>query len=62
MRARAALLASLAVLALAACGSPEARRTRGGGPGADIGNRAKQMEIHGALNPFYKTPLRSPGR
>lgn len=62
MRARSFFLALVAVLALAACGSPEARRTRGGGPGADIGNRGKQMEIHGVLNPFHKTPLRSPGR
>lgn len=62
MRARALLLALIALLALVACGSPEAGRARGGGPGADIGNRGKVMEIHGALNPFYKTPLRSPGR
>ena len=57
------LLCSLAaLLALAACTSPEARRTRGGGPGADVGNRGEQIEIHGLLNPFHNTPLRSPGR
>jgi hypothetical protein len=62
MRARELLIALAALLALAACGSPETGRTRGGGPGADVGNRGKQMEVHGALNPFHKTPLRSPGR
>jgi hypothetical protein len=62
MRARELLLALAALLAVAACGSPEARRTRGGGPGADVGNRAEQMEVHGVRNPYYKTPLRSPGR
>jgi hypothetical protein len=51
-----------ALLALAACGSPETGRARGGGAGADVGNRGQQIEIHGALNPFHKTPLRSPGR
>ena len=62
MRARALLLALAAWPALAACGSPEAGRTRGGGPGADVGNRSEKMEIHGALNPFHNTPLRGPGR
>jgi hypothetical protein len=62
MRARAWLLAPAALLALAACNSPEARRTRGGGPGADVGNHGNQLEIHGVLDPFHKTPLRGPGR
>jgi hypothetical protein len=62
MRARNFILAGAALLALTACGSPEAGRTRGGGPGADIGNRGKQIELHGTQNPFHKTPLRSPGR
>jgi hypothetical protein len=62
MRARELLVTLAALLALAACSSPEARRTRGGGPGADVGNRGEQIEIHGVLNPFHNTPLRSPGR
>ena len=62
MTARAWLLALAALLALVACDSPETGRARGGGPGADVGNRGKEMEIHGALNPFHNTPLRSPGR
>jgi len=48
------LLAALA--ALAACASPEAARTRGDGPGADVGNRSRIVEFHGGARPYYKTP------
>jgi hypothetical protein len=41
---------------LAACASPEMTRTRGGGPGADPGNRGKIMRIHEGAKPFEKTP------
>ena len=40
---------------LAACDSPEATRTRGG-PGADVGNRGKVLEMHEGSRPFWKTP------
>jgi hypothetical protein len=53
-----ALLASLA--GLAACASPEAARTQGGGPGADVGNRAPIVELHGGARPYYKTPCVTP--
>lgn len=46
----------IAVFGLLACESPEATRTRGGGPGADLGNRGKIVQIHGGAEPFYKTP------
>jgi hypothetical protein len=46
----------IAVTALAACASPEATRTRGGGPGADVGNRGKVVEMHEGSQPFWKTP------
>ncbi len=38
---------TIAVLAsaLLACG-PEASRTRGGGPGADIGNHGSEIQLH----------------
>jgi hypothetical protein len=51
------LLLLTATLLLAACG-PEATRTRGGGPGADPGNRVlgPSVEIHGQSNPAYQTP------
>jgi hypothetical protein len=42
----------------AGCGSPEATRTRGGGPGADVGNRPRIVEMHGGSRPFWKTPDR----
>jgi hypothetical protein len=41
---------------LAGCTSPERTRTRGGGPGADVGNRAKFVQMHEGSRPFEKTP------
>ena len=38
------------------CASPEAARTRGGGPGADPGNRPARIEMHGGSDQFWKTP------
>jgi hypothetical protein len=52
-RALAGLL--VAGLTLAACG-PEAGRVRGGGPGADIGNRGATVDLHGEVNPAYRVP------
>jgi hypothetical protein len=43
-------------LYLAGCTSPEATRTRGGGPGADVGNRSEVVEMHEGSKPFYETP------
>ena len=42
-------------LLLTAC-SPEATRTRGGGPGGDVGNRSRVVDLHGRLDPYYQTP------
>jgi hypothetical protein len=44
--------------ALAGCVSPEARRTRGAGEGADVGNRAQRVKMHEGSDPFWKTPER----
>ena len=33
--------------------SPEAARTRGGGPGADVGNHGAPVQIHGTTNPGF---------
>ena len=45
------------------CSSPEAGRVRGGGPGADIGNRGATVQLHGDVPPeqrmFYQTPRKS---
>jgi hypothetical protein len=44
-------------LLVAAC-SPEASRSRGGGAGADVGNRTlgSAMDIHGQTDPHYQEP------
>ncbi len=46
----------IAFTALAACASPEATRTRGDGPGADVGNRTKVVGMHEGSQPFWETP------
>ncbi len=51
-----AIILSVFLLYLAACASPETTRTRGGGPGADVGNRAKIVQMHEGSRPFEKTP------
>lgn len=40
------------------CASPEATRARGGGPGADVGNRGATLDIHGRVDMFHDTPRR----
>lgn len=55
----AALLAACA--ALAGCSSPETTRTRGGGPGADVGNRPQLVRMHEGSQPYWKTPVRVVG-
>lgn len=47
---------------LGGCASPEATRTRGGGPGADMGNRGKFVEMHEGSQPFWKTPKIIPAK
>jgi len=60
MNVRVILLLAVAAAA-AACDSPEASRTRGGGAGADVGNRpADGVEMHGGSNQFWRTPERIP--
>ena len=59
MNLRLALL--LIPLALLGCESPEASRTRGGGAGADVGNRpASDVQMHAGSNQFWRTPGRIP--
>lgn len=50
------LIALIALFFLAGCASPETTRTRGSGPGADVGNRAKIVYMHEGAQPFEKTP------
>ena len=51
-----AIIFLVVLCALAACTSPETGRQRGGGPGADVGNRTKFARMHEGADPFYKTP------
>ena len=52
-----AAITLIAVLCfLVGCASPERTRTRGGGPGADVGNRAKFVQMHEGSRPFENTP------
>jgi hypothetical protein len=48
-------VATAGLLALGAC-SPEATRTRGGGPGADTGNRPAVVRMHEGSKPYHHTP------
>jgi hypothetical protein len=49
----ALLVAGLAV----ACTSPESTRSRGGGPGADVGNHPRgPVELHAGARMFAGTP------
>lgn len=41
---------------LAGCTSPEAERVRGGGPGADVGNRGDPVVMHEGSLPYHGTP------
>jgi hypothetical protein len=51
-----AALALASVLILGGCASPEVKRTRGGGAGADVGNRGSTVEMHEGADPYYGTP------
>jgi hypothetical protein len=44
------------VFALGACVSPEVKRSRGGGAGADVGNRSDSLHLHGGSLMFSRTP------
>lgn len=57
------ILLVLGVVTAASC-SPEATRSRGSGPGGDVGNHSAVPQIHGTVNPYYETPryLETPTR
>lgn len=49
-------IAAGGIVLLAACASPEAERVRGGGAGADPGNRDAVVELHGGAEMYAGTP------
>ena len=51
-----ATVPALLLAAAVACTSPESLRTRGGGRGADLGNRGTTVVFHHGAKPYYKTP------
>ena len=53
---RGVLISMLLAGVVTGCTSPEATRTRSGGPGADVGNTAKEVEMHAGSRPYYATP------
>ena len=44
------------ILVLGACASPEATRVRGGDPGADVGNRDAELQMHEGSVIYANTP------
>ena len=50
-----------ACITFAGCESPEATRTRGGGSGADRGNRPANVKMHEGSRPYWETPVVIPG-
>jgi hypothetical protein len=59
---RHTILALFVVFVFTACASPEVKRSRGYGPGADVGNRDDVVEMHEGAQPFWKTPKIIPGQ
>lgn len=53
-------VAALALVLVWGCSSPEAERSRGGGAGADVGNRTRIVQMHEGSRPFEKTPKKIP--
>ena len=59
MRIRVLVTAFALVALVSACASPEATRTRGGGPGADPGNHGAVVQLHAGAKIYHKTPCRT---
>lgn len=55
---RRRMLITVSAILAAGCTSPEATRVRGGGAGADIGNRPAQVKMHEGSRQYFETPVR----
>ena len=56
---RAIVFSVAALFILIGCQSPETKRSRGSGPGADVGNRTTKsatVRMHEGSDPYAKTP------
>jgi hypothetical protein len=58
MKTIAVLMLLIGCAAVVGCVSPETTRTRGDGPGADVGNKGPTVKLHEGSDPFWKTPHR----
>jgi hypothetical protein len=56
-----ALLLVVIMTVGAGCTSPESTRTRGGGAGADVGNRTADIRLHEGSDQYWRTPDRIVG-
>lgn len=56
---RALIAVGVFAIFAAGCASPEAARTRGGGPGADPGNHGAVVQLHAGAKMYHKTPCRT---
>jgi hypothetical protein len=56
LRPLAMTVCEFGLFSLTACASPEAERTRGGGPGADVKNWGQPVELHAGAEPYNDTP------
>jgi hypothetical protein len=57
------ILFCMSLILLIACSSPETTRTRGGGAGADVGNRdSKTVLMHEGSDPYANTPKLIPAQ
>jgi hypothetical protein len=56
MRGNTVVLATAAIVAAAACTSPEATRVGGGTRGADPGNRTTIVQMHEGSRPYHEAP------
>ena len=52
--------AAIAGLGIMACSSPEGKRVRGGGAGADVANRDPVIQMHAGSRMYYETPCLLP--
>ena len=59
---RGTVVLAILVLCVVGCSSPETARSRGSGPGADVGNRGKYIQMHEGSRPFEKTPKLIPAQ
>jgi hypothetical protein len=59
---RCSIFIALVAAAVFGCTNPESERTRGEGPGADVGNHpAGPVQIHAGADMYHETPTHGQG-